>query len=186
MKIINKSLKVLFLSNSLLVFASALLGPLYAIFVTGIDEKILSVSFSWFAFLASAIFFTYLVAKYGDRVKEKEYMLLGGYIIRAVVWIFFIFVSNIEQLIILQILLGIGEALCNPSFDAIFASHLDKGKPVADYSIWKMVEKIAIASGTLIGGIIVSLFGFSPLFIIMSSTAFISFLIVLFQPRKLL
>ncbi len=186
MAIINRSLKVLFLSNSLLVFASALLGPLYAIFVTGIDAKILSVSFSWFAFLASAIFFIYLVGKYGDKIKEKEYMLLGGYIVRAIVWIFFIFVSNIQELIILQILLGIGEALGNPSFDAIFAVHLDKEKHVADFSAWKMIEKIAIASGTLIGGVIVSAFGFTPLFIIMSSAAFISFLIVLFQPRKLL
>ncbi len=113
-------------------------------------------------------------------------MLLGGYIIRAVVWIFFIFISNIQELIILQILLGIGEALGNPSFDAIFAAHLNKGKHVANYSIWKMIEKIAIASGTLVGGIIVTMLGFAPLFIIMSLMASLSFVIVLFQPRKLL
>ena len=186
MAIINKSLRLLFLSNSLLVFASALLGPLYAIFVTEIDEKILSISFSWFAFLASSIFFTYLVGKYGDKIKEKEYLLLGGYIVRAVVWVFFIFISNIQELIILQILLGIGDALGSPSFDTIFATHLDKGRHVFNYSTWKIIEKIAIASGTLIGGVIVSMFGFSPLFVIMSLIALISFFIVLFQPRELL
>jgi MFS transporter, DHA1 family, multidrug resistance protein len=186
MKIINKSLGVLFFGNSLLVFASSLLGPLYAIFVNGIDAKVLSVSLSWFAFLASAIFFTYLVGRYGDKLKEKEYMLMGGYIIKAVVWLSFIFVSNIRDLIILQILLGISEALGNPSFDTIFAAHLEDGKHIANYSTWKMIEQTATALGTLIGGIIVTIFGFSPLFAIMSSTAAISFFIVLLQPRKLL
>jgi MFS family permease len=126
------------------------------------------------------------VGKYGDKIKEREYMLMGGYIIRAVIWMFFIFVSNIRELIILQIILGAGEALGSPSFGAIFAVHLDKEKHIANYSSWQIIEKTAIALGTLIGGVIVSIFGFPPLFIIMSSIACLSFLIILFQPRELL
>lgn len=186
MQQINKSLKILFLSNSLFVFASSLLGPLYALYVEGIDGKILSVSFSWFAFIVSSLLFTYLVGKYGDRIKEKEYLLLAGYLLRAFVWIFFIFVTNLSSLIILQILLGVGEALGSPAFESIFATHLDKEQPISNYSTWKLFEKLAIAVATLLGGFIVSLGGFSPLFTIMSFLAFISFTIILFQPRKLL
>jgi MFS family permease len=102
------------------------------------------------------------------------------------VWIFFIFVTNISSLILLQILLGIGDALGNPAFDSIFATHLNKEQSISNYSTWKLFEKFAIAIATLLGGFIVSLAGFSPLFIIMSLLAFISFFIVLFQPRKLL
>ena len=186
MQPINKSLKILFLSNSLFVFASSLLGPLYALYVEGIDGKILSVSFSWFAFIVSSLFFTYLVGRYGDKIKEKEYLLLAGYLLRACVWIFFIFVTNISSLIILQIILGIGDALGSPAFESIFATHLDREQSISNYSTWKLFERVAIAAATLLGGFIVSLFGFSPLFIIMSLLALISFSIVLFQPRKLL
>lgn len=69
---------------------------------------------------------------------------------------------------VLQVLLGIGEALGTPAFDAIFAEHLDKDKHIADYADWKIVEKIMLAFATAIGGLIVTKFGFNCLFLTMS------------------
>ena len=162
------------------------MGPLYAVFVGNFDNKILSVSISWFALMASAILFTYFISLLGDRIKETEYLLIGGYIVRSMIWFLYIFVNSLTSLIILQILLGFGEALGNPSFDAIFAKHLDKGIQIKEYSKWKILEKIAGASGVLLGGVIVSNFGFTPIFVLMSLMALISAVFVLVQPRKVL
>lgn len=182
----NKSLKVLLLNNSLFVLAGSLLGPLYAIFVSNIDNKILSVSTSWFALMLSAVVFTYIVSLLGDKIVETEYLLIAGYLVRAIVWFLFIFTNSLTMLIFLQILLGLGEALGNPSFDTIFAKHLDKGVQIKQYSNWKILEKIAGATGVLLGGIIVSNYGFTPLFISMSSLALITSITVFLVPRKLL
>ncbi len=183
---INRSLKILFFFNGIFVFASTLLGPLYAIYVESIDKNILSISVTWAAFLLSATIFTFFVSKKGDSLKEKEYLLMGGFLIRGISWILFIFVGNIFHLILVQIFLGLGEALGSPSFDAVFAEHLDKGMQIKEYSTWKLVVNGTTALATIIGGFIVAVYGFNVLFIIMSSMAFIAFLGILIQPRDIL
>src|SRR3989344_5954597 len=90
-------------------------------------------------------------------------LLAGGYLIRASCWLYMSVITNIGQLIITQFILGIGEALGTPAFDAIFAEHLDKNKHIMDYSDWKMTANAVLVLGTLLGGFIVSKFGFSTL-----------------------
>ena len=182
----NKSLKVLFLYNGIFVFASYLLSPLYAIFAEEIVKNVFSVSVTISTFLISTALFTFLISRYGDKVKEKEYLLLTGYLVRSITWFCFIFARNIQWLIVLQFFLGLGESLGTSSYNAIFAEHLDKDKYIKQYASWQLISTIISVVSTLIGGIIVSKFGFTPLFLIMSALAFISSLGILFKPRKLL
>lgn len=182
----NKALSTLFLYNGVFVFAGSLLGPLYAVYIESIDLGFLSISFTWSVFLLSSTFAMIVVRKYGDRVEEKEYLLLAGYLIRALVWFSYPFVGGLVGVLILQVLLGIGEALGTPSYDAIFAEHLDNGKHVEEYTNWKLISSILSAIAVLIGGFIVQTYGFNVLFFIMGILAIISFIGVLIKPRELL
>ena len=182
----NKALRTLYIFNGIFVFGGGLLGPLYAIFVNTIDNNILAISISWFAFLISSTLFMLIIRTYGDMVKEKEYFLLGGFLIRAIVWFIFPFTSTLLMLVILQILLGLGEALGTPAFDAIFAEHLDKDKHIKDYTDWKLISSLVGAFAVLAGGFIVKFQGFNLLFFTMGTLALISFFGVLLKPRKLL
>lgn len=183
---INRSLKVLFILNSIFVFAGSLLGPLYAIYVSKIDSKIISVSLTWAVFMFSSTLFMYFVSKYGDRLKEQEYLLAGGYLIRCLAWIGYIFVSNLTGIIVLQVALGFGEALGSPSWNAIFAKHLDERREMMDYSSWNIISNLMIAAATVVGGIIVTYLGFNFLFVTMSLLALISFIGLLITPRRVL
>jgi len=182
----NKALKTLFIFNGLFVFAGSLLGPLYAIYVENISKGIFPITLSWAVFLFSTTIFTLVVAKIGDRIKEKEYLLLVGYGIRAIIWFSYIFIQDFYILLIAQFLLGIGEATGTPAYDALFAEHLDGGKHIYEYSEWKIVSNIVLALGTLLGGFIVEKYGFNPLFVFMSILATLSFIGVYLKPRKLL
>lgn len=182
----NKSLKILFIYNGIFVFAGSLFGPLYAVYVGLLDKNILSVSITWSAFLIATVVFTLIISKIGDRIKEKEYLLLAGFLVRAIAWFLFIFATNVYYLFFLQILLGLGEAFGTPAFDAIFAEHLDDGRHIEEYSDWKLVLNAATGIGTIIGGVIATKFGFQWLFISMSVLAIVPFIGVLIQPRKLL
>ena len=182
----NKALKTLFVFNGLFLFAGSLLGPLYAIFVEKITRGIFPITLSWSMFLISTTIFTILVAKIGDRIKEKEYLLMLGYVIRAVVWFSYIFIQDFYILLLAQFILGIGEATGTPAFDAIFAEHLDKGKHIFEYSQWKVISNIVLAIGTVLGGLIAERFGFSPLFFFMSILAMVSCIGIWLKPRKLL
>ena len=119
-------------------------------------------------------------------MKEKEYLLLAGFLARAIVWFSFPFVTTVFLLVLFQILLGIGEALGSPAFDALFAEHLDDGHHIREYTDWKLIANIASAVAVILGGVIINDFGFSALFFIMGSLALISFFGILLKPRNLL
>lgn len=180
----NKVLRILFLYNGIFVLAGSLLGPLYAIYVEKLNTGILPVSISWATFLASTTLFTYLISKIGDGFKHKRYLLAGGYLIRGLGWITMSRITSIEHLIMLQFILGIGESLGTPAFDALVAEHLDKNKHIMDYSDWKMLSNFVLVIGTLIGGYVVSRTGFTYLMIAMAMLAFVSFAGVL-SARKI-
>lgn len=182
----NKALRTLFLYNGIFVGAAAMLGPLYAIYVVKFVDGVTAVSVSWAAFLISTSIFTYIVSRKGDGIKEKEYLLLAGYIVRILSWILLIFVNNLTALVLVQILLGLGESLGTPSFNTLFADHLDKNKHIKEYSSWTLIVNLSSAAGILAGGAIVNNFGFKALFLFMSVLSLVAFLGVLLKPRKLL
>lgn len=183
---VNKPLRTLFIINSIFVFAGSLFGPLYAIYVQGIDNKIISVSISWAILMLSSTLFTYFVSIYGDRVKEKEYLLAAGFFVRAIAWFGFAFVTNITGLIVIQIFLGLGAALGTPAWNALFAKHLDGHREIKDYSDWDMISNLVIALATILGGVFVTAFGFKFLFLIMGVLALTSFFGTLITPRRVL
>jgi DHA1 family bicyclomycin/chloramphenicol resistance-like MFS transporter len=182
----NKTLKTLFIINGIFVFAASLLGPLYAVFAQGVDKDVFAISFTWFAFLISTTLCLLMVGKYGDRVKRKNNLLLGGYLIRALVWFAFPLATSLPLLVFFQILLGAGEALGSPTYDAIFAEHLDRGKHIQEYTDWKLIYNLVSAVAVLAGGAVVTSYGFSALFFLMGILASVSFLGLLLRPREIL
>ncbi len=170
----NKTLRILFACNAIFVFAGNLLGPLYAVFVQGIKHDIPTISGSWAVYLVSTTIFMVLFTGIHDRGLHKKRLLVGAYLVRAVVWASYSMVNGLGFLLILQVVLGLGEAMGTPAFDAIFAEHLDRGKHLADYSEWQVVNNFVLAIGTFMGGLIVSNFGFKPLFLLMSGLALLS------------
>lgn len=173
----NKPLQYLFLVHGLFVLGGSFLGPLYAVFVQHIHGDILSISISWSIFLLSTTICGIIIAQLGDRVKKKKELLIAGYIIRAVVWFFYMFVASIEALIFLQIILGVGEAVGSPAFNALFAQHLDGDEPIKEFSDWTIIGNVTTAIATLLGGFIVKIAGFTILFGLMSFLAFLAAII---------
>lgn len=182
----NKSLRTLLVANGVFILAASLLGPLYAVFVAGIDQAVLAVSLTWSTALVTGVILTFFVSRFGDRVKEKEYLLIAGFLLRALAWFGFIFVGSLRDLVLLQIVIGMGEAVGNPAFDVLFSQHLDKNKRVFDYSNWKIMEKLMMAGGVFLGGLVVTYFGFPVLFALMSFLALVVSAFLFTQPRTLL
>lgn len=182
----NKALKVLYFYNSIFVFASNLIGPLFAIYIQKFDSQVLAISLIWATYIIFTAIFSYTFSKFGDRIIEQEYCLMAGFLIRAVVWFAFIFASNIYIVIFLQILLALGEAIGSPAFDAIRSDHIDKDIQMSEFSIWILISNLSVAVATVIGGLTVTLLGFPILFFAMFVLALIAFFGVMSQPRQLL
>lgn len=182
----NKSLKLLLIINSIFVLAANMLGPLYAVYVQKLGGSIVVVSETWSVMLLTTTLVNFVLIRYGDRIKEHEYFLIAGFVFRAIAWVGFVYAGNILSIIFLQIIVGVGEAVGSTGFDAIFAEHLDKKCHIRDYAIWKTISNVIAAFATLIGGFVVTLYGFNPLFWFMGAIALGCAVFTLLLPRRAL
>jgi len=177
----NTALKVLFVSNAIYIFAALLLGPLYAVYVQRIGGGVLLVSISTAVFYISSTLFLLFMARWGDRVREKELMLVISYIIRGLCFLCYIFIENALFLILVQVAFGLAESLGTPTFGVLFSKHIDKKEEVMEFSDWALVSNLVMALGTILGGFVVSSLGFNFLFV--SIATLCSAFWILFTPR---
>lgn len=182
----NKSLKILLGINSVFVLSANLLGPLYALFIENLGGSIAVVSGTWSVMLLTTTLVNFVLIRYGDRVKEHEYFLITGFVFRAIAWIGFVYAQNLATIILLQIVIGLGEAVGSTGFDAIMAEHLDKSSHIRDYAVWKTISNLLASLATLVGGFIVTWYGFSPMFYFMGTVAIGCAIFTYLLPRKAL
>ena len=161
----NVALRLLFTYNSVFLFSSSLLGPLYAVYVGKVSGGVLTISISAAVFYISSTLFLMFVSRWGDHLRDKEYLLIASYLIRAVNYFAFIFLNSALMLMMIQVIAGLADALGTPTFSTLFARHTDRNQEVMEYSDWNIVANLVRALGTVIGGFVVSVFGFNFLFL---------------------
>ena len=180
------ALKILYVSNGVFVFAGAMLVPLYALFAESVGADMLTISVLAATMLISKVLATISIRWLGDSVAETEYLLILGFLLRALGWLVLLFFPIVFGLFVAQIIIGFGDGVGSPTFRAIFATHLDSGTEVRRYSEWELILATAGAVGAIVGGYIVTMFGFSTLLVFMSALALVSIVTVLLQSRTLL
>ena len=165
---INKTIKGLLFSNGLILTAGAMLGPIYAIFVNELGGDILDAGMTFGVFSFAAFLTTIFSGIYLDKNKNNHTVLTLGYILLAVGFLGYLFVNSIMALLLVQIIIGIGEAIYAPAFDGLFTKFLDTGKQNTEWGMWEGMDYLSKAMGAILGGIIAKFLGFDVLFIIMS------------------
>lgn len=169
----------LLLANSLINISLGLLGPIYALFVADIGGDVLNASWAYAVYMCSAGVITYILGKWEDHYNHKEKFVFVGYLILAMGCLSYLFVSSQAMLLFTQALLGLGIAIAAPSFDALYALHTTKDKEASDWAMWESLNNIVLAVSAVLGGYIVSLYGFDALFVCMSILAFFGALMTL-------
>lgn len=101
---LKKSLRILVLANTAMVFVVAMFAPFYAVYAQKINANIAIVGLSWAIYPIVAGFLTFLFSRWQMRVKEQELMLALSYIIRGGAFLSYAFMGGILQLILTQIL----------------------------------------------------------------------------------
>lgn len=183
----NKSLKTLIVINGVFLLAANMFPPLFALFVKELGGGAFAAGSIWATFAIVTGFLILIINRFEDcRIKEREYLIAGGYLARLIGWLGYFFATSFWHLYILQIILAAGEALGSPAFNAIYSEHLDKGKYVKQWGFFCASATIIMGIAALIGGAIVSQFGFRTLFLVMAFLSFLSFVLLMRQPRKLL
>ncbi|MCB9802949.1 MFS transporter [Candidatus Nomurabacteria bacterium] len=168
----NKALRILLSTNALALMAGAMLGPIYALFVEKVGGDLMDASIAGgiFAFVAGLT--TLISGKYSDRIKQNELIVVLGYSIMGLGFFLYFWVDSIIFLFIVQAIIGLGEAIYSPAFDAVYSKHLDGHKSGTQWGAWESMNYFTTAIGAVVGGAIVTFLGFQTLFIIMSLFCF--------------
>lgn len=162
--------------------ASGLIGPIFAIFITKqiIGATIATVGFAATINLLTRSLVQMPVARYIDRhrgEKDDFFLMVAGSTLISIVPFIYLFIRTPIHLYIVQIILGIGGALTNPGWFAIFTRHIDKGKEGTEWTLENVGIGIVSAGAAAVGGIMAERFGFHNLFLIVGILSLIGLVI---------
>ncbi|MBI2523544.1 MFS transporter [Candidatus Woesearchaeota archaeon] len=170
-------MKLFLISNSFFVLAMGMLGPIYAIFVKQIGGDVMDAGISWSAFTITSGLGMLFIGKIQDTLKKEKMMITLGYSLQSLAFLGYYFVSNMAQLYIMQIILGISIMVQLPVFNSFYTKYLEDGKFASQWAAWGGINFIITGIAALVGGFLVKIFSFKTLFLVMFLTSLIGLLL---------
>jgi MFS family permease len=173
----DRYLKILLATYGLFVLAGGLLGPIYGVFVRNIGGDLTTAGISYGLFAISAGLLLFFFGVWEDHAKHKEKFVIVGYALAVVGLTGYLFVRNPTDLFIVQIILGLAQAINTPAYDALYSKHLDKGKAASEWGLLEGMDYMGQGIAAIIGGFIAAWYGFEILFSAMAILAAIGFVL---------
>lgn len=159
----NLTLRVLLVSNFLNTLAYALFFPLYAIFVQRIDSSILTISGSlgWYTFLTGVVIL--IAGKLEDHRFKNEHIIILGYSLLVIGSVSFLLVNSVITLYLAQTINAVGIGIVAPAWKTLYSRREDKGMEAKEWSFFDGGNMLLAGFATIIGGLVVQLYGFDTL-----------------------
>jgi MFS family permease len=179
---INRKIQILLYGANLWYLGEGMFGPLLAVFTERLGGDILNITAAWATYLIVTGFLTIIVGRISDTW-NKEALMVSGYALNALFTFGYIFVETPYQLLIVQAGLGMAAALATPTWNALYAKHEDRKHAGFAWGLAGGEFQIITGIAIIIGGLIVSSFSFTTLFIMMG---IIQFFATLYQAQILL
>lgn len=170
--LLDKTTRILLGTNGLILVAGAMLGPIYAMFVEEVGGSLLDASYAFAIFATAAGITSILSGRISDKVKENTHIVVIGYGIMGVGFLGFLLVHTIWTLLVMEMVIGFGEAIYAPAFDSIYSKHLARHRFGRGWGMWEAMNYFTTAFGAIAGGVLVTLFGFNTIFVIMGLLCF--------------
>jgi MFS family permease len=162
---INPVIRLLILSDVLMISGAGLLGPIFALFV---DEFILGTS-ATVAGIAATIYLitksivqipvSILIDRYVGE-SDDYWVLVAGTFGLALYPLAYILVQTPMQLYIVQFVYGVMAAANFPAYMAIFTRHIDKNKEGLEWGVYYTLVDLGSAATAFIGAELATAIGY--------------------------
>ena len=165
--------------------AAGMFGPIYAVFVEQIGGDLLTAGGAYATYSIAAGILIFFISRRADHIKHQEKLVVAGYALSSIGFLGYLLIQTSLDLFIVQMILGLGQAINIPAFDGLYSKHLDRGKFVSEWGLWESSNYIVIAIAAIIGGYLANVFGFRFIFVIMLVISLIGLAVsVLLLPRR--
>jgi predicted MFS family arabinose efflux permease len=182
---INKIIKVLMLSDFILISAFGFIAPIFAIFMTDKIQgaTIETVGYASALYWVAAILIRLPIARYIDKTKSEKddfwFMILGSLLVSIVPFLYIIS-TKISHIYWIQALYGIGYSLRIPGWYGMFTRHIDKGHESYEWSFDSIISGVGSGISAALGGIIAVKLGFDVLFILIGGLSIVGSAVLIF------
>lgn len=166
----------LLLAESFWSFGSGLFLPIFAIFSSQIGGDITDAGIAAAIFILVTSLIEYPVGKLLDKYKEK-WFIVADYFLEAVIFIGYMFITTKYQLFILQIFLGVANAIGDPSWESMYDKCTPAKRSGSSWANSHLFIGIFNAFGIIVGVSLVDIYGFKSVFALGAIFSFIAGLI---------
>lgn len=170
---------VIYIADGLIVAGSALLVPIFAIFVEEIGGGIPEAGIAVAIYSATAGLGVISFSRIEDRIRDFRYFVVIGYFLAAIGYLIYLFTTSVETLFIAQFVLGIATAVRVPAYDVLL-SQSAPGHIAVAWGNWYSMVFLVSAVNAFVGAMIAEAFGFQVLISIILVFAFMAFAASLF------
>ncbi len=184
LKDINPVVRFLILSDTVLVGAAGLLGPIFALFVedfiVGGNAAVAGIAAGVYLFSRSILQIP--IAHFLDKIRGERddfWFLFIFSVLFAIIPLLYLVISTPLQLYVVQFVLGFFTAFTYPAFMAIFTRHIDKGKEGTEWGIYFTLTDVTSAALAIIGGYVAASAGFPTLIVIVVLASLLGTLLLL-------
>lgn len=176
----RKPVQILLLIAYLWLIADGLLGPLYAIFAEKIGGDILETAGAYAAYSIVSGVLHLFFGKIADKTKKAKRVMLGGYVLAGVSTLGYLFVMDAIGLFIVQIMLGVANAMSSSTWDGIYSKNVKNENAVTAWSFVEGGYAIIYGLSLIAGGVIITIFSFEVVFVLMAIVFFVASMVIYF------
>lgn len=164
----NRTLKLLLVSDIFLVSGFGLIEPILAIFIKDnlYGGQIYAAGVASMLFLLTKSCIQLPFSRYVDKQTHSVRWLIIGSACIALVPFCYIFATNVVHVYLAEILYGIGSGLAYPTWLGLWSTHLDRHHESFEWSLYSTLTGIGTAAAAAIGATLVQLVGFKPTFLV--------------------
>lgn len=180
----NKTLKLLIISDIFVFSGFGLISPILAIFIKDdlVGGTILSAGIASAIFLITHSLLQILFA-YIFNPKDRLWMLHIGTFFIALVPFGYIFATSIPFLYFVQFIYGVGAAFAYPSWFSLFSANQEKGRRGFQWSIYNSSVGVGSAIAASAGALLAEKTSFELVFALTGTMAVMG-LLILFKLNK--
>lgn len=170
LKDINPVIRFLIISDTVIIGAAGLLGPIFALFIEGFiqggNEAVAGLAAGIFLFTKSVLQIP--IAHFIDRLRgEKDdfWLMFICTTLIAIIPLLYLVINTPLQLYFVQFILGLFTAFTFPTYMAIFTRHIDKEKEGTAWGVYFTLTDLTSAALAIVGGYLATTQGFPTLIV---------------------
>jgi MFS family permease len=164
----NRTMKMLMLSDIFVLTGFGLIQPILAIFINGgvAGGTLLTAGLASALFMLTKSLVQLPFGRYIDGHDRKMRWLIIGTLLMALVPIIYVTARSVSQVYLAEVIYGLGSGMAYPTWLGIWSSNLDKGKESFQWSVYSTSTGIGTAATGAAGAAISSLLGFTATFLL--------------------